>query len=198
MITMGGALDDFFEEQITGTLKSLMYEENIDEEEQAFISKLKEGLDIIKRFQENSVSEEEKGVLILKLESIQLAMLDYSLQDRRKRISPEDLPKRLEELGLLDVYKKWHEELTKNGFVMNDVIEEDLMEFKKIPYHYSGDFYVESEDSYVTFGLSAEITEAGLKIGYCNGRLSVAYLGYWDKYTPLRNPKGLEKNKIFS
>ena len=32
MITMVGALDDFFEEKIANTLESLISEENIDEE----------------------------------------------------------------------------------------------------------------------------------------------------------------------
>ncbi len=197
MITMGGALDDFFEEQITSTLESLMSEENIDEEGQAFISKLKEGLDIIKRLREDSVPEKEKGVLILQLESIQLAMLDYSLKDRRKRISPENLPNRLEAFGLLDAYEKWNEELINDGFVMNDVVEEDLIEFKTLSYCYTGHFAVEGDHADDVFGLSARITENGLIIGYWSSKLSLVYLGCWDEEEPLRNPEGIEKIKSF-
>ena len=197
MITMGGALDDFFEVQITSTLENLMSEENIDEEGQAFISKLKEGLDIIRKLQEGKVPEEEKGLLVLQLESIQLSMLDYSLQDRRKRISLEKLPDRLEAIGLLDAYKKWNEELINDGFIMNDVIDEDLMEFKTLSYSYTGHFAVEGDHADDVFGLSARITENGLDIGYWSSKLSLVYLGYWDEVEPLRNPEGIEKIKSF-
>ena len=197
MITMGGALDDYFEDKITSTLENLMSEENIDEEGQAFISKLKEGLEIIKRLQEDSVPEKEKSALVLQLESIQLAMLDYSFHDRRKRVSPKNLPNRLGAIGLLDAYQKWNEELTKDGFVLNDVIEEDLMEFKTLSYHYTGHFAVEGDHADDVFGLSARITENGLTIGYWSSKLSLVYLGYWDEEEPLKNPEGIEKIKSF-
>lgn len=197
MITMSGALDKFFEEQITSTLESLMSEEYIDDEGQAFISKLKEGLDIIKRFQEERVSEEEKATLILQLESIQLAMLNYSFKDRRRQVSHENLPERLEEIGLLNAYQKWNEELTNDGFVLNNVIEEELMGFKTLSYRYNGHFAVEGDHADDVFGLSARITENGLVIEYWSSKLSLVYLGCWDEVEPIRDLEGIEKIKSF-
>lgn len=187
----------FLEEQITGALENLISDENIDEEGLALIEKIKESIEMLKRFQEGDVPENEKAVLILQLEALQLEILDYSLKDRRKRISPEDLPNRLEMLGLLDAYKEWNEDLLKYGFTMDEVIKEDLMESKKLSYYYIGHFAVEGDHDDVVFCLSAKITEDGLTVGYWNSKFSVSYLGYYDENEPLRNPEGLEKVKSF-
>ncbi len=194
---MGGALDDYFEKKINRTLEDLMSEETIDEEGQAFIEMYKEGIEVAKKLQDDSITESEKALLILELESIQLKMLDYSLQDRRKRVSPEDLPKRLEEIGLLNAYEKWNEDLTNDGFVMDDVVEEELMKLKTLSYRYFGHFEVQGTEQDDEFVLSAKITEDGIRFRYWNSVFSLMYLGYFDDLEPLRNREGLKIIKSF-
>lgn len=180
MITMDGALDDYFEEKIASTLEDLMSEANIDEEGQAFINKLKKALEIIAKLNDENVPPKERCIMTLQLEAIQLAMLDYSLKDRRKRISPDDLPKKLEETGLLCTYEKWNRELLDSGFIMREVVEEEFVNKRELIYSYRGDFSIydpfDGNDDF-PFYLRARLAEKGLFVEFDHYNLRV-YLGY--------------------
>ena len=102
----------------------------------------------------------------------------------------------LDKTGLTQVYEKWNEELTGNGFVIDD-IEESLIKHKTLTYYYSGHFAVQGDHADDVFGLSAILSEKGVVIAYCSSKLSIKYLGCRDAKVSVINTERLSKVKSF-
>lgn len=167
--------------------------EKLNTEGHCLIARLKEGLEIIGKTENKDISEKEAEAICLQLQQIKAEAVKYDIEGRRL-VLLEELPQKLTEAGLASIYAQYNDELLKNGFVMDSVIEEDLVQSRRMFYHYHGDFSTWAEDGdLLVFLLCAELNENGLDIHRTNGQLVVNYLGYVDDETPLRNPEGIPK-----
>ena len=173
------ALAYFSDDTVTEIIR-LIHAEDPDEHGRKILSEFLGFAACVKNLKKKEPDEKERSVVKMQSLSIAIAVMNYKYQDRRRRMSDEELMERISWAGLCASYERWNGELLASGFEASEVIEEELKRDRELPYHYCGKFKMftlfDGNDE-ATFSLNARITPEGLVIEHYN-RMLGSYLGY--------------------